>query len=308
MNLLFFGSDAFAIPSLKKLLESGHKILSVVTQPDKKAGRGQKITSCPVASFAKERGLKLVQPSTLKDKEALRELTSFKSDIFVVVAYGEFLPRHLIESASFQAVNLHPSLLPKYRGAAPIQWALLNGEKKTGVTTMTITKKMDAGDIYLQMETAIDDQEDFLSLQHRLSELGADCLLKTLEGIEKGILKPKPQDPKEVLFAPMFKKEDGHLDWKKRAFDLSNQIRALNPWPGTFCYFGDKRLKIFKASVLNEVSKEKPGVVIQNEEEIRVACGQGFLSLLEVQLEGKRRMSVKEFLKGHPILTGTTLK
>lgn len=307
MKILFFGSDEFAIPTLQSLAESQHKILGVVTQPDKPSGRGQKITPCPAAAVAKELKLKLFQPPKL-DEAAVRELLSLKPDILVVVAYGKFLPKILIDPIPFKAVNLHPSLLPKYRGAAPIAWALLNGDKKIGVTTMTVVEEMDAGEVYLQTETAIDEIENAQDLSHRLSLLGAELLLKTLEGLEKGNLKPKPQDPKKVVMTRKIEKEDGHLQWQEPAPTLFNKIRAFNPWPGTFCYLGEKILKIFEAAPLEETKKSKPGTIMDNRQAITVACGQGALCLLEVQLEGKKRMGASEFIKGHRVPVGTQLK
>lgn len=308
MKLIFFGSDLFAVPSLIKLTQSHHQVLGVVTQPDKPAGRGQKVTACPCASAAKKLGLKLFQPSTLKDKKTSETLLGLKPDILVVVAYGKFLPIDWIEAAPHQAINLHPSLLPKYRGAAPMQWALLNGDAKTGVTTTTIVEAMDAGDIYLQCEIPLDAGENFETLQQRLSELGAELLLQSLDGIEKNQLKPKPQNPSQVVFAPKLTKADGHLNFQEPAERLYNKVRALNPWPGTFCYFDDKLLKIFEAAVVDMASQKPVGSVIENKEGLIVVCGQKSLCLLEVQLEGKKKMSALEFLKGHVVPIGTQLK
>lgn len=308
MNILFFGSDTFAIPSLEAIAASKHKILGVVTQPDKPAGRGQRVSACPCATEAKKLNLKLFQPSNLKEKKTIEQLLSLKPDLLVVVAYGKFLPIDLIRAVPKKAVNLHPSLLPKYRGAAPMQWAILNGDKKTGVTTATIVEEMDAGDIYLQSETLLDEIETFTDLQQALSELGADLLLKTLDGIEKGVLKPRQQDPAQVVFAPKLLKEDGHLDFKEPAIKLFNKVRALNPWPGTFCYFENKLLKVLEAAPVDMESQKPSGAVIESKEGLIVACGQKALCLLEVQLEGKKRMSAKEFLKGHIVPIGTQLK
>lgn len=308
MKVLFFGSDPFAIPSLEALTASKHKILGVITQPDKPAGRGQKQTACPCALSAKNLKLKLFQPENLKSGEVLKEFLALKPDLLVVVAYGKFLPIDLIKAVPHQAVNLHPSLLPKYRGAAPMQWTILNGDEKTGVTTTTIVEEMDAGDIYLQYETLLDEIETFAGLQEGLSALGADLLLKTLDGIEKGVLKPRPQDPAGVIFAPKLTKEDGHLNFKESAERLFNKVRALNPWPGTFCYLDGKILKILEAGPVNMDSQKPPGSVIESKDGLIVACGLQSLCLLEVQLEGKKRMSIKDFLKGHPIELGAQLK
>lgn len=308
MKILFFGSDTFACSSLNQLAESSHSVLAVVTQPDKPAGRGQKRTACPAAELALELGLKLLQPPNLKDQQVQAELMALKPDVLAVVAYGKFLPRELIEFCPKKAVNVHPSLLPKYRGAAPMQWAILNGDARTGVTTMAVSDEMDAGDIYLQCETAIDEAETAVQLENRLSELGAELLLKTLEGLERGALKPRPQDPSRVVFAPKLTKADGQLNFAAPAVKLYNQVRALNPWPGTYCFLEDKRLKVLEAATVDMKSQKPPGSVIENKEGLIIACGQGALCLLEVQLEGKKRMSAGEFLKGHPIEIGTQLK
>ena len=308
MNILFFGSDHFAIPSLKALHDSSHKILAVVTQPDKPAGRGQKLASCAVAAASRELCLKLLQPPKLQGEEVLHQLLSLKPDCLVVVAYGKFLPQRLIAGAPYRAVNVHPSLLPKYRGASPIPWAILNGDKITGVSTMTVAEEMDAGDIYLQAETPIDPIETATQLEARLAEMGAALLIQTLDGLQKETLKAKPQDPKKVVATKKLAKEEGHLCWSEPAAKIFDKIRALNPWPGTFCYLEQKRLKVWEAAPLEENTRQKPGTVTGNEQGITVACGQGSLCLLEVQLEGKKRMSAAEFLKGHPIKTGILLK
>ena len=279
-----------------------------MTQPDKPSGRGQKVSACSCAIAAKNLGLKLFQPDSLRDKKVVDEFLSLKPDVLVVVAYGKFLPIALIEAVPHKAVNLHPSLLPKYRGAAPMQWALLNGDAATGVSTATIKEEMDAGDIYLQCETLIDEVETFETLQNSLAELGADLLLKTLDGIEKGGMKPKPQDSSKVIFAPKLLKEDGHLNFKEPAEKLFNKVRALNPWPGTFCRLDGKILKILEAGPVNMESQKAAGTVIENYEGLIVACGLKSLCLLEVQLEGKKRMGTKDFLKGTPVELGAILK
>jgi len=308
MKIIFLGSDAFATPSLLALNDSKHEVVAVVTQPDKPAGRGQKITACPTALAAKSLGLNLLQPVKVGNKDFLKELATFQADLLAVVAYGQFLPNKLVESVPLKAVNVHPSLLPKYRGAAPIQYALLNGDEKTGVTTITVTDEMDAGDIFLQYETIIDPIETAESLYQSLSELGADLLLKTVEGLEKGELKATPQDSSKVVFAHKLTKEMGHLKWEESAESLYNKVRALNPWPGTYTLYEEKRLKILEAAPLPMESQKKPGTVIEDQEGIIVASGQGALCLLEIQLEGKKKMSANEFLKGHKVPLGTIFK
>ncbi|MDO8527293.1 MAG: methionyl-tRNA formyltransferase [Deltaproteobacteria bacterium] len=308
MKILFFGSDVFAIPTLHALAESEHTLLGVVAQPDKPAGRGQKLTPCPGAVVANDLKLPLFQPPKISDPQAIEELLNLKPDCLVVVAYGKYLPKALVDAPEFKAVNVHPSLLPKYRGAAPMPWAILNGDKKTGVSTMTVAEEMDAGDIYLQTETTIDEIENAEQLSNRLGELGAELLLKTLEGLEKKTLKAKPQDATKIVLAPKLEKEMGHLDWREKAVTLYNKVRAFTPWPGTFCKIENKILKIWEAAPIENAATATPGTVLDNRQGLIVACGQGGLCLLEVQLEGKKRMSAGDFLKGHPVAIGTILK
>ncbi|OGQ47848.1 MAG: methionyl-tRNA formyltransferase [Deltaproteobacteria bacterium RIFCSPLOWO2_02_FULL_46_8] len=309
MKILFFGSDTFAIPSLRILhASSSHKIIGVVTQPDKPAGRGREITPCPIADLAKELDLPLLQPAKIQEESVIQELLNLKADVLAVVAYGKFLPQSLIDKTRYKAVNLHPSLLPKYRGASPIQTAILNGDAKTGVTTMMVSSEMDAGDLYLQCETDIDPVETAEGLEARLAEAGAHLILKTLEGLEKKTLKSTPQDPKKIILTHKITKEDGQINWNESAETLYNKLRAYTPWPGLFCHVNEKILKIFEAAPMENNSKEKPGTVLDNKDGLIIRCNKSALCLLEVQLEGKKRMGVAEFLKGHPLIIGTQLK
>ncbi|MBI5299271.1 MAG: methionyl-tRNA formyltransferase [Deltaproteobacteria bacterium] len=309
MKILFFGSDTFAIPSLRVLhASSSHKIIGVVTQPDKPAGRGRKMTPCPVAVLAKDLGLPLLQPAKIQEETVIQEILNLKADVLVVVAYGKFLPQSLIDKTRYKAVNLHPSLLPKYRGASPIQTAILNGDTKTGVTTMIVSSEMDAGDLYLQCETDIDPVEIAEGLEARLAEVGAHLILKTLEGLEKKTLKPIPQDPKKIILTRKITKEDGQINWNESAETLYNKLRAYTPWPGLFCHVNGKILKIFEAAPMENDSKEKPGTILDNKNGLILRCGKGALCLLEVQLEGKKRMSTADFLKGYSVTVGEKLK
>lgn len=307
MRILFFGSDLFAVPALQALTQSRHQIVAVITQPDKPAGRGQKKTPCPVATAAKEANHFLLQPERIKDSETLVTVSKMDFDILVVVAYGQFIPQLLIDSARFNAVNIHPSLLPKYRGAAPIQHAILNGDTVTGVTTLQIGDKMDAGNIYLQCETEIDETETSDMLHRRLSIVGADLILKTLEAIENREIVAMPQDDTQATMAPKIKKTEGQLDWNKKATQLYNRIKAFTPWPGSFCFLNEKRLKVLEAAPLEMPTDAEPGEVIEAKEGIIVACKQGALCLIEVQLEGKKPVSASNFLKGNKMSKGTKL-
>lgn len=308
MKVLFLGSDSFAIPTLAALHGSKHEVLAVVTQPDKPAGRGQKTTPCPVAMVAKEHGFHLLQPEKISDPKIVEALRRLGADVIVVAAYGQFIPSELVKSAPHEAVNIHPSLLPKYRGAAPIQWALLNGDTITGVTTMKVAPEMDAGDIYLQCSTPIDEVETAADLYKRLGEIGAELLLETLKQIKGGTLKGTPQNKEKIVLAPKLKKEEGLLEWNNPAEKLFNRVRALNPWPGTFTFLQGKRLKVLEAAPVEMNSQLAPGAVIENKKGIIVACGKGALCLLELQLEGKNGMSAADFLKGHPLKIGEILK
>lgn len=305
MKILFFGSDDFAIPALQALAQSKHEIVAVITQPDKPAGRGQTKTSCPVALIAKEDHHFLLQPEKINDPKVIEQLTKLDCDILVIVAYGQFIPISLIDAVPFKGVNIHPSLLPKYRGAAPVQHAILNGDTLTGVSTIQVGKKMDAGNIYLQCETDIDTIETAEMLLNRLSIVGADLLLKTLEAIESRSMVAMPQEESEATPAPKFSKEDGKLDWNKSSVDLYNQIRAFTPWPGSFCFWGENRLKILEVAPLQMPTDAEAGEVIEAKKGILVACKEGALCLIEIQLEGKKPMSATDFLKGNKLVKGT---
>ena len=290
MKILFFGSAEFALPTLQQLLASRHQVVGVVAQSDKPAGRGQKITACPVAAFAKKQKLLLLQPERL-DAAACANLLSKQADLLVVVAYGKFLPQSLVLGAPKGATNLHPSLLPKYRGAAPIQWAILNGDRTTGVSTMKVADEMDAGDLYLQEEFAVDSNETAETLHDRLSVAGASLISKTIDGLEKGTLVARPQDSSKVILAPKLTKEMGLLDFAEPAVVLERKVRALQPWPGTYFIWKGKKMIVHRAEVVSVGAADNADAWV-------VPCGQDGLRLLEVQLEGKRRMTAQEFRKG----------
>ncbi|MBT3181261.1 MAG: methionyl-tRNA formyltransferase [Deltaproteobacteria bacterium] len=302
------GSAGFAVPSLQALLQSKHEILEVVTQPDKPAGRGRHITPCPTAQFAKEHDLILYQPKSVKKAEAIDHLKNLAPDLIAIVAYGKILPKAILDLPQMGCVNVHSSLLPKYRGAAPINWAIVNGETETGVTTMRINEEMDAGDILLACKTQIDETEDAILLHDRLAPLGAELLLKTLDGIEDNSIKQLPQDHSQASYARIIKKEDGHIDWSKGADEIYNMMRGFKPWPGTYTSLDGKMFRIHEAAPHLEDSKHPAGSIIENDNYIAVACGKGVLFLIEVQIEGKKRMSATDFLKGHKIEKGTVLR
>jgi methionyl-tRNA formyltransferase len=300
MRLLFMGTPAFAVPTLKALLSSHHTVAAVFTQPDKPSGRGEKLSAPPVKQLALEQGVSVYQPDKLKAPEWQPIFAELNTDAYVVVAYGKILPPWLLDLSRLGAYNVHASLLPKYRGAAPIHWAIANGETKTGITTMKLDAGMDTGDMLLQHEITIEPEDTCASIHDRLAEIGAGLMLKTLEALEKGTAKPIPQDPALATYAPMLRKSDGLLDWNQSAVSLHNRIRAFNPWPGTYTQLQAQTLRIWKAQPV-DISGESqpPGTLLHHSSgAVVVACGTGFLRLEEVQLENRKRTSALDFLHG----------
>lgn len=308
MKIIFMGSAAFAVPSLEALLNSKHDVIEVITQPDKPAGRGRHITACPVGEFAKGKQLLLFQPKGIKNAEALEHIRNLAPELIAVVAYGKMLPNALLDLPPRGCVNVHSSLLPKYRGAAPMNWAIVNGERETGVTTMRISEEMDAGNILLSCKTPIDDAEDAVKLHDRLAPMGATLLLETIDRIENGTITETPQDHSKATFAPIIKKTDGLIDWNLSASAIYNRVRGFKPWPGTFTKLKGRTFRIHEAATTESERKAQPGTIIESDDRLAVACGEGTLYLLEVQLEGKRKMSAGDFLRGHKIETGTVLE
>lgn len=307
MKLIFMGSAAFAVPSLTALAASDHRILEVVTQPDKPAGRGMHLSACPVAEVARHLELPLFQPKAVKRPETIDHLRTLAPDLIAVVAYGRILPLDLLKIPPRGCINVHASLLPKYRGAAPIAWAIVHGEQETGVTTQRIVEELDAGDVLLSVKTAIDEAETAKELHDRLAPMGAELLLRTLEGIEGGTIHPIPQDPSLVSYAPIIQKQDGRIDWSLPVRAIMNRIRGFSPWPGTFTSLDGKQLKVTEATPIDRPPGAPPGSVVESGAHFAVACGEGVLYLLEIQLEGKRRMSAADFLRGHKVPEGTVL-
>ena len=301
MKVIFMGTPDFSIPSLEAIYKSDHKIISVVTQPDKPKGRGMHLSPSPVKEFALKHDLNVLEPLKIKDNEFIKNLKTLSSDIIVVVAYGKILPKEVLDIPPLGCVNLHASLLPKYRGAAPINWAIINGEKETGVTTQKMALKLDSGDILLQEKIEILEYDTAGTLHDRLKIIGASLLVKTLDFIEKRNIKPIAQDEKEVSFAPMLKKEDGLIDWENKAENVINLIRGTNPWPSAYTFMSGKLFKIWKATYCNFNSGKEPGSIIKNGLKLLVQTGDIVISLEEVQLENHKRMSAREFLIGKSI-------
>jgi len=304
MHIIFMGNPDFAVPSLQRITESSHKIISVVSNPPKRIGRGNKIKETSVGITAKAMEISLIQPPKLYDKQLLQYLLWMKPDIFVVVAY-KILPDRLLSIPKYGAINLHPSLLPKYRGAAPIQRAIINGDSQTAVTTIFLSKRIDSGKILLQEIVNIKDEDNYGTLAIRLSEIGADLVVNTLNGIEAGNLQGICQDESMATLAPKIKSDDYKIDWTQTAEQIHNLIRAFSPSPGAFTTFKSKRLKIYFSSILDSSSDNiKCGeIVICSKKQLAVQTGKGLLDIHEVQFEGKKRMKVEEFMRGTKLQT-----
>ena len=307
-KIVFMGTPDFAVPSLKALDQNGYKVSIIVTQPDRPKGRGRKIIPPPVKSAALSLGYNIIQPASVRTDEFAEQMAAIKPDLYIVTAFGRLLPENILAIPKIGAINLHASLLPKYRGSAPIQWAIINGEKKTGVTTMLMNKGLDTGDILLKDETEILKNDTSSILHDRLAEMGANLLIKTLRKIESDGLKPLPQDDDQATYAPLLKKKDGCINWKLPANSIESFIRGITPWPGAFTFHKDKRLKIFKAIAIENDIAENPGKVIKGfPGDLIVGTGKGILSILEIQSASGKRLPVKNFLQGNNIPPGTML-
>jgi methionyl-tRNA formyltransferase len=307
MNLLFCGTPDFAVPSLEKLIAEKFAIDLVVTNLDEPSGRGYEVKAPPVKQAALRAGLQVYQPVKLRDPATVEFLSRYQPDAIIVVAYGHIVPKSMLDLPRLGCINVHASLLPKYRGAAPIQWSLIRGETVTGVTTMRIDEGLDTGDILLAREVEIDDQDTAETLAARLSTIGADLLIETLRRLERGDLEPQRQDHGLATLAPILKKEDGRIDWKLPALDIWNRVRGLRPWPGAYTSFRGKRLHLWAAARpgSGETNGLDPGTLIADHGRLRVACGQGtMLEPTEIQLEGRKRLAPRDFLNGVKISPG----
>lgn len=310
MNIVFFGSSDFAVSSLRTLVKDSYNISCVVTQPDRKRGRGMHIEGTSVKQAALEYGLFIHQPQNINSAEQIKFLKSLNPDLFVVISYGQILSQEVLEIPKIFAINTHASILPKYRGAAPINWAIIKGEKTTGITIIKMTEKMDAGPIILQEKAVIEDLDTAITLQEKLSEVAAQLLKKTLKLIENNNYKLTAQDANEVTFAAKLRKEDGLINWKMHARDIYNLIRGCVGWPGAFTYYEGKLLKIYKAGVLDlsDYSDKKPGEILEvSKKGIIVTCLKSNLLIHDLQIEGKKIMSAEDFIAGHRVKAGDIL-
>lgn len=308
MKILFMGTPDFAVLCLKQMIADGHEIVGVVSQPDKPKGRGHKLLPPPVKTCAAEHGIAVYQPLSLKDQALLPLLKEKNPDLIVVVAYGKLLPGYILDFPRHGCVNVHASLLPKYRGAAPIQWSVICGEAETGVTTMYMERGLDTGDMILKASTRILPAETYGELHDRLAEMGAKLLHQTVAQIEDGTAPREKQDDAASNYAPMITKETGHIDWRAKAQTILNLIRGTNPWPMSYTRYGDEIIKVIRAKDGGAASG-KPGEVLSADKRgIRVACGDGeSIFILELQKKGGKRMDAASFLNGHKIATGTIL-
>ena len=310
MRIVFFGSAHFAVPSLEALIKSKYEVVCVVTQPDKQKGRHLQVSGTDVKSTALAAKLKIFQPENIKSKESVKFLKCLDADLFVIVAYGQIFSQEVLDIPKIMPLNIHASLLPRYRGAAPINWAIINGDKQSGVTIMFVTLKMDSGPIILKKEVKIENKDTSVSLEEKLRSCGAELLIDTLKLIEGRDYRLEEQDEDKVIIAPKLKKEDGLIDWAASAMDIHNQIRGLLPWPGAFTSYRGKMLKIFQADILPLFPNHRPvpGEVVRADKDlIIVAAARGFLAIKELQLEAGKRMSAASFIAGHKLKIGDIL-
>jgi len=306
MRIVFIGTGEIGVPTLRALLDSGHEVVAVITQPDKPVGREQRIEPPPIKKAligrARPLGAPIFQPARIKDPQIVEELRRLKADVTVVVAYGQILPRDVLEIPRIACLNLHASLLPRWRGAAPVQAAIAAGDCETGITVMYMDEGLDTGDILLQRSVEILPNDTGGSLHDRLAQIAPEALLESLRLLVAGNAPRIPQDNARASYAPKLKREHGQIDWSESAEAIERKIRACNPWPGAFMKVDDQNLKVFSALVVD--LNGQPGEILRSDKDLIVAAGKGALSLAEVQLEGKRRMSAAEFLRGHGALLG----
>ena len=301
------GTPEFAVPSLEALIGSPDPVVAVVCQPDRPSGRGQKLSPLPVKVVALRNHIPVLQPDKLRPPEVLDSLRAWKPDLIVVAAYGKILPAALLALPPLGCINVHGSLLPKYRGAAPIQWAILRGETVTGITIMQMNDRMDAGDILLQRETQIGAAETYGALQERLAHLGAEALIDALAALKRGDLQGRAQDESAATLAPKIEKADGKIDWRVAAVEIERRVRAFNPWPSAFARLQDQLLKVHRAAVVTAPHGAEPGTVLDVRDALVVACGTGAFRLDEVQLQGRQRLSGAVFARGARLAPGRRL-
>ena len=309
MRIVFMGTPDFAVPSLEALLKSEHQVVGVVTQPDRPKGRGQEVVFSPVKVVCQRKGIPVLQPLKMKDPAFLDALRRWTPDVIAVTAYGRILPPAILTLPPRGCINVHGSLLPKYRGAGPIQWAVIRGEQQTGITTMFMAEGMDTGDMLLQETVEIRADDTAGTLAPRLAEVGGRLLVETLRRLEAGTLTPQPQDDAQATMAPLLKKEDGVVDWTLPAAEIANRVRGLSPWPGAYTYVNGERWVLWRVAVGEEVSGSAPGTVTKvSKDRVEVATGEGTIQLIDIQPSNSRRMTMAQYLAGHRLAEGLKLQ
>lgn len=308
MRVIFMGTPDFSVGTLEALIQAGHQVVLAVTQPDKPKGRGGKMQFPPVKETALEYGIPVFQPRKVREPENIEELRKYQADVIVVVAFGQILPREILELTPYGCINVHASLLPSYRGAAPIQWAVINGETVSGVTTMQMDEGLDTGDMLLKIEVPLEPEETGGSLHDKLAAAGASLCVRTLKALEEGTVTPKKQGESPTAYASMLKKEMGEIRWEEPAISIERLIRGLNPWPSAYTGWQDKTMKIWEAEVLEEDSGQEPGTVVRVDKDgFLVQTGKGLLKVTALQIPGKKRMEADAFLRGYSMEPGEKL-
>lgn len=305
-RIVFMGTPDFACPTLQKLVELGENLVAVVTQPDRPKGRGQHLMHTPVKALANKHSIPVLQPLKVREPDFVETIRELKPDVIVVVAFGQILPKSLLDIPPHGCINVHASLLPRYRGAAPLNWCIINGEQETGVTTMLMDTGLDTGPMLLKQSTTLDENEDIVSLHDRMAEMGANLLAKTLDCLKANTVTPQPQNNEETCYAAMLSKEDGLINWYRDARAIHNQVRGMSVWPGAFTFIDGQFMKIFRSRVGSGVGK--PGTILKaSKVGLEVACLKDSIFILELQLAGKKRLETQRFLAGFAISEGTML-
>ncbi|WP_250673315.1 methionyl-tRNA formyltransferase [Paraclostridium ghonii] len=308
MKIVFMGTPEFAVPCLQKIIDEGHEVVSVVTQPDKPKGRGKKLAMPPVKELALKYDIPVYQPLKAREESFVETLKELNPELIVVVAFGQILPKSILNIPKYGCVNVHASLLPRYRGAAPLNWVIINGEEKTGVTTMYMDEGLDTGDMILKSEIPLDDEITAGELHDKMMIDGAQVLKETIDLISKGQAPREKQNNENTCYSPIMNKSLGNIDWNKSAKDIHNLIRGINPWPSAYTTYEAQTMKIWKTKVINENSDKKPGTILSvGKEGIEVSTGEGSIQIKEIQMSGKKRMEVHEYIKGNNINTDVIL-
>ena len=305
MRVIFMGTPDFAVGTLEEIIKAGHEVVLVVSQPDKAVGRSKALKYTPVKECAVAHGIEVYQPAKIRAEESVEYLRQYNADIIIVEAFGQIIPKAILDMPRFGCVNVHASLLPKYRGAAPIQWAVLNGDQVTGVTTMRMDEGLDTGDMIMKQEVIVDEDETGGSLFDKLSALGGSMILSTLKGLENGTITRTPQGESGTSYAKMLTKEMGHIDWTKDAVSIERLVRGLNPWPSAYTSYAGKTMKIWSAEVTDLPGERAPGKIHVTKDRLFLETGEGVLDVKELQLEGKKRMDTASFLRGFQMEDGS---